>query len=477
MSFQKIIILFFLSIFLLALTVIQVNACSCMGPRQTKNFHPCGIFWNSDVIFIGLAEKVSDVQTVINGKPRYLKTVVQFSVEKAVRGVEGKTVEVETGPSGGACGYSFKQGERYFVYLRRGQDGRLSEWLCGPTVLLKNAAADLEFLRAVENGEKGGRVYGNVSQIVRKSFSIPDEYIPLEGVKIILTSIEVKDYTGRKAPKYEKRKFQTTTDDKGFYLFQGVPAGMYKVKTEFPNNLRDLSANEGSAEPYVWIDEDKRRCASSNFGATLQSSLEGRIVDRKGQNPPQQFVSLLPVDENGKIDASALGMGIWVNRENGRFYFNLVPPGKYLLAINPGNCPRPRNSEFGKMFFPGVASESEAEIISIAENERKKISDFRLLPPLKERIFSGVVLSADKIPLSNAKVFMIDQDGNKCGNLSSLGETKTDEFGRFQIKGYESYEYKIRAFVEKPARLHSELIDIPASGNFENLELIVSKTY
>ncbi len=125
---RKTVILMFLSLFLITLSAVEADACSCAGPRYIKNFQPCGIYWSYDVIFIGLAEKVSIERVGTDEKTGYSKKVVQFSVDKAIRGVEGKTVEVETGLDGAICGYPFRQGEREFVYLQRGNDGKLVEW-------------------------------------------------------------------------------------------------------------------------------------------------------------------------------------------------------------------------------------------------------------------------------------------------------------------------------------------------------------
>jgi hypothetical protein len=465
---QKTALLLFLSLILFGLTVAEATACTCAGPRSGRNFQPCGVFWNSDVVFIGTAENVSIEK---DGR-----MIVRFAVEKAIRGVEGATVEVETAASTATCGYPFKQGETYFAYLRRGKDGKLSEHLCGATVLLKDAATDLEYLKAVENGDTGGKIYGSVFQTIRKFYNDRGEYLPVSGTKITLKSIKVKYGDNRNAPKYKKIEVQTRTDDKGFYLFRDIPAGLYKVKAEFQNNLRELYTSGDMSGHYVSINEDKIRCNGYNFNATSQGSLEGVVVMSDGQTPPQQYISLIPLDENGKPYSEHSSLFTWINGESGQFLFNVVPPGKYLLAVNPKNCPRREHSEFGKSFFPGVGSEPEAEIISIAENERKKISNFRLLPTLKERIFMGVALNAEKAPLKNAKVFLLARN-DICAGYSNLAETITDEFGRFQIKGYEGYEYKIRAYVEKPTRLYSDLIDISAAGNFEHLELIVSKTY
>lgn len=467
MSPRKTVILLFLSLFFIALSALETVACTCAGPRHVRNFQPCGVFWSADVVFIGTAEKVSVEK---DGR-----MIVRFAVEKAVRGVESTTVEVETAASTAACGYPFEQGEKYFAYLRRGKDGKLHEGLCGATVLLKGAAVDLEYLRAVESGDTGGKIHGNVFQTVRKSYQDQGEYLPVAGTKIILNSVKVKYAENRESPKYKKIELQTRTDDKGFYIFRDVPAGSYQVRAEFQNNLRELYTSGDASGHYVAIDADKRRCNGYNFNATAQGSLEGEVVMSDGRKPPQQYISLIPLDENGKPYGGYSSLFTWINAESGRFLFNVVPPGKYLLAVNPRNCPSREHSAFGKSFFPGTGGESAAEIISVAENEQKKISNFRLLPALKERVFSGVVLAENKTPLGGAKVSLLASDG--CEGFGELVGVKTDEFGRFQLKGYETYEYKIRAHIEKPARLLSELVKLPSKGNSENLELTVSSKY
>lgn len=239
MMSRKLSILLFLSSVLVILSAVEAAACTCAGRRNVENFQPCGIFWSADVVFIGTAEKVSIVQLGTDEKNRYSKMVVRFSIEKPIRGVEGQTVEVETNSNGGTCGYPFVEGERYFAYLRRGKDGKLSERLCGPTIPLKDAAADLEYLRAVESGDTGGKIFGNVFQTVKKSFKDQGEYLPVAGTKITLKSIPVKYAGNRKSLKYKKLKLETRTDDKGFYIFQKIPAGTSRSK---PSSRTDCAS-------------------------------------------------------------------------------------------------------------------------------------------------------------------------------------------------------------------------------------------
>jgi len=70
---------------------------------------------------------------------------------------------------------------------------------------------------------------------------------------------------------------------------------------------------------------------------------------------------------------------------------------------------------------------------------------------------------------------------NEC--FSATTEIKTDEFGRFKIKGYKNYPYRIRAYTEAKSenqpnsRLYSKIFEISEKGNVENIELIVNSPY
>lgn len=134
----------------------EVEACSCFGRPQ--GVQTCGYYWNSDEVFIGLAEKV-EIDERVGGMK------VTFSVERPIRGASEKTIEVFTSANTASCGYPFKQGKRYFVYARKGQDGKLSESLCGPTTPLEDAEDDLEYAKEIEGGKLGSRIWGRVFDV------------------------------------------------------------------------------------------------------------------------------------------------------------------------------------------------------------------------------------------------------------------------------------------------------------------------
>lgn len=456
---------FFISILLFSVLYFagtyEANACDCEGRLQgAKGVQTCGAYWYSEAVFIGLAEKI----TIEN---RQMK--VSFAVEKPIRGVTEKTVEVFTSDNEGSCGYPFKEGERYFVYARKGSNGKLGESLCGPTVLLKDAEDDLEYVKELESGKFGSRIFGTVYEDKQKSSNEKRTFEPLAGIEITIKNEK------------NKNKFKTTTDEKGFYIFKEIPPDIYRVTAKFPQGLREIVTREDLIDHFAVIYKDSVRCDGESFVATRQGSIRGKVTNFTGEgilnpwtpDPPQPKVSLFPLDENNQINPYRSHEERWAYRDKFEFFFNTVPAGNYLLVINPNNCPYPNNG-MPTMFFPGVFNQSEAKIISVKEGEQLILEDFRALPNLKERWFSGVVLYQDKTPAANVTVRLLDGNMNKCNNFHL--EVKTDESGRFRVRGFETYEYKIDAFTDRKQgqkQLYSKPFVIPQVGKVEDIQLIL----
>ena len=132
------------------------------------------------------------------------------------------------------------------------------------------------------------------------------------------------------------------------------------------------------------------------------------------------------------------------------------------------------------MFFPGVANQAEAKIITVKEGENLILKDLKSLPLLKERRISGMVLNSDKTPAVNAIIRLTDAyfGSGKCSNGNS--EIKTDEFGKFSFKGFETYEYKIEAYGEKKnnqKQTYAKSQIIPNNSNEVEIELILDQSF
>lgn len=451
--------LFFLVLVLTGLATVQnVSACTCSGPRNFyQGVQTCGMYWAGDPIFVGTAESIS---TESNGQWK-----VTFSVEKMVRGTSSETFDVYTSADSAMCGYPFRQGEKYLVYGRKNKDGNLHEGLCGPTVLLKNAEADLEYVRDIESGLVGTRIFGTVGEVVQKS--VQDKLV---GAKVPGIEITIRSETNK------KQKFKTTTDENGFFLFREIPYDSYLITAALPTGLRELFTRADLTDHRVGINAE-RRCGGTYFNTTRQGSIRGKIVDEKGKPATQQQLSLQPLDDSRNPLLNIQMNAKYANKINGEFYFDAVPAGEYLLSVNPNNCPYPKHGT-PPTYFPGVADRSSSKIITIREGENLDVKQFRMLPTLMERWFTGIVKFADGTVAVNAKVSLLDGENRSCGG-GEYSKVSTDEQGRFRVLAYQGYTYRIRAYTDKfqprgRKDIYTMPIPVPVNGNFDGIEFILN---
>jgi hypothetical protein len=249
----------FFAVVFLGLAALEGFACTCMTQRMSegKNFQPCGALSYSDVVFVGTVTNIAIQGRGKSSPSGYM--IATFSVQKVIRGVNQRTVQVGTNASTAMCGYPFRKGEKYLVYVRRDPDGRLKESLCGQTTLLKDAKADLDYLKAVEIGKERGRAYGTVLQWLKGA---PDGriYQKRDGMRVRLSD-----------PK-ANRQFEAKTDEDGFYLFSGIPEGKYTVDVELPPGSRLLNPIE--KPPFDIVIDYRRKMYCGRVYFTYSTQVE-----------------------------------------------------------------------------------------------------------------------------------------------------------------------------------------------------------
>lgn len=450
-------------------------------------------YWSASFVFTGTVEKftadeqaaLAVQQLTVSDTYIPVHNTVKFAVEKNYRGANQKTIEFTSS-------FNFAEGARYFVYAVTNKDGKiyqLDNGECGkPPILLKDAKEDIDYAEEIAAGKIGTQISGTVIQLI---FGGLQQNFPLAGIEITIKS--------------KASTFTTKTDAAGKYVFKNIPPDEYEITAKVPPGMheKEFAANwmlgnikkhkifvgegfennifvaVGSSEkpkPYFY------HSASYNFLFSAQSSIAGKLVDSSGKVAPQQYVWLIPVI-NGRASLDDYIQHKWTNPADGTFLFENVPEGKYTVVVNRYNCHSNNHPEYGRNFFSGVSEENGADIITVGKNENIKIKDFRLAPALKERWLSGVVLSATKTPLANATVMLITSTSRNNPNECFFNniETKTDELGRFKLNFYESYAYKIRAYVQpseqSSSRIFSKILELPVKGNAENIELVVDSNY
>ncbi|WP_088044277.1 hypothetical protein [Bacillus sp. EAC] len=116
-------------------------ACSCVKEQTVQKE-----FSQSKAVFSG---KVIDIKTTKFSNPNYKK--VLFEVSKTWKGITSSQVIIQTGLSGGDCGFNFNKGEIYIVYARNstmyGENYKsLTTTICDRTKELSLSHEDLTIL-------------------------------------------------------------------------------------------------------------------------------------------------------------------------------------------------------------------------------------------------------------------------------------------------------------------------------------------
>ncbi len=445
------------------LASVRAEGCTCSGARQARNFQPCEIFWRYDIVFVGLVEKLS-YEKSSDGR-YYNRMTAHLRVEQPIRGVNMPTVEVETSPSSASCGFPFKDGERYMVYLKREPGRKFREHLCGPTVRLSAAAADVEYIKQVKADLAGGRVFGNILRHVQNQPTEQSAWVGLPGITVRLQGYDEVETDGRRKAISRRELFQTITDADGFYNFVDIPAGKYSIGVAWPDKVTELSGRGRLNSHSVFVDGSERRCARADFVGTSTAIVEGRVHTRGDAKIAQQYIHLLPIGQDGKPRLDWLYKYAWISPKDGSYRFDTVAPGSYVIAVNPNDCPRKDASQNGPTFYPDVSNSPEAKLITVGDAEVVKVKDFELMPERRPRAFSGTVYQPDGKIAVNARVALWPSREGRCSDQQTLVETRTDMAGRFQLDAYEGYDYRLLTSQEPSNGTRTLFVwhDIPAS--------------
>jgi hypothetical protein len=147
---------------------------------------------------------------------------VTLTVDQAYKGVgrDLRSIDVWTDFLSD-CAVQFRKGETYVVYAWNDR-GRLKTGRCSRTQRLSEAGDDLVYLHFVQSGGPDtGRIWG---------FASGDERAPhvpriFDSMPLPMSDLNVQLHSSQ-------RVLEAWTDQKGQYVFDGLPAGDYEVAIE-----------------------------------------------------------------------------------------------------------------------------------------------------------------------------------------------------------------------------------------------------
>ncbi len=433
---------------LLAILSPGVNACTCARPGT-----PCESYGGADAVFVGTVIGVRNEDRSKENGFSLIALAFKFSVEHSYLGVDGTEVEVFTGRGGGDCGFGFGIGKRYLVYAYR-SDNKLSTSICSRTTSYARATEDLAFLESLSSAPKGATIYGQIIRGTPRKKDVPalseDTFVRIEGEGV-------------------RREIRPDAD--GRYRIAQLPPGKYKVTLQLPDAL---TVNQPEREVSI----SDRGCASQNFYIQDNGRMSGKVVDAVGQPVARILVTVL--------DPSSDPRGPFINLERtdaeGRFSFSGIPAGKYLLGVNFTKHPEtndPTNA-YAPTFYPGVADQSSAEVITLGVGEKR--SDLDILIPLRRplSVVSGLIVWEDGSPVTAAYLAVVDLT---YGGSSLRNGVKVDQYGRFTLNGYVGQRLRfearsIRPHVQTPTNEpmeSSKRVDIVLERPTETVTIVITK--
>lgn len=394
----------------LILCSLPASACSCQGGGFGAH-EPCE-HWSSYAVFVGKAVGVSVVEEG-EYEGGWMHRVFLFDVLEGFVGVEDKkSVEVLTGMGGGDCGLNFEIGETYFVYTGGDASGNFWVGICsGMTKRLVRAEKDLAFAREVKRGGWTA-LYGRVRTNERDDLEDEPESEGLAGIEV-----RIEGPGGK--------RFEAVTDAQGDFTVDGQLEGTYTVRAVLP-------PGSPAAAPQT-VELVKGECTGAEIVVSSLGTLRGRVVDDARKPVQELSVYLMPAgkpfdDESIVSDSTD---------EEGRYLFEEVPPGDYILVVNPDG-PGVYDPPYPATYHPGVSDLAGAGRVKLEPSATLELRDLRLPPAIREVSVSGVVTWPDGLPAAGIWVVLAY---TKWDGVPA----ETDADGRYELKGLEGLRYLLIA--------------------------------
>src|SRR3984957_4115641 len=342
-----------------------------------------------------------------------------FHINERFAGPDSPDVDVFSGGDDGDCGYNFKKGDQYVVFTQQETEGRLFATICNGTRRAADARALLPQLRAMRNHDRVASVFGLLHRAdppLLEPTDDPDD--PLPNIKLKLRSRD--------------DRFATSTGPDGVYSFYDVHAGEYQYTADLPARFEfSQKTLKGGLPPFKI---PNGACYEYNVSALPTVKFRGGVIGPGGKPLQLASVELYRADryDNSKP-------GLWgFQGANGKFDFDHIGPGEYILVFNRMNRQDP-NSPFPRTFFPGVPDQSETKIIRMKDGEQLLNANIKLRDGFPTRKVRVQLKWKDGRPLGEVTVSAkAEQGGNPAAQR--IGE------GLYQFTLLQSARYTFSAW-------------------------------
>lgn len=458
---------FILAVIFVSFLLKSVFACTC----SLGNIPPCVAFERSDVVFIGKLQSQSDL---LNNS-KFPPTVTgYFEIQKTFKGNPSDKVKLRI-PSGD-CGYSFREGEIYFIYAyKNAEDGVLEIKRCDRSRHISKAGSDIEYVKSLDSPSPFQSIMGEILGLS------PED---LEKTKVTVNSDN-----------------ETITDQinkDGFFNLKPKYTGQFRIVIDFPLKL-EISI---TGNPDVQIEERgsrtlltynvflaKNKCSYRMFfgkkqDKTTKASIKGKLADENGNPIPKIEVYLYPNTDRQDFQENDYKLAKTDN--DGNFLFNQLRLGEYFVGLNLGRTPE-LNTPYPQLFFSDNKVSVERKEVEFNGNQNLDLGILRLPPKLVKRQITGKLFWGDGSPVTRKDpsteaspiFYLVDPISYKL--ISSFNENgertkEIDDEGNFSFLVYEGYEYIIHAhaFDANNQPFHSKHFKVKITNDLSPFELKLS---
>jgi hypothetical protein len=206
---------------------------------------------SSPFVFTASAEKVvsQDGELILDGK--CVKTLVQAVTLRRLEAFRGDIASTVTVRAGDLNGFFFKTGQRYLVFADKASNGDLIVSGRSQSRPMKEAAADLAYLRSYPTLSMTGEVFGGAFRgapgVDQTKLMVP-KMVPMTGTRITLDGAA---------------KREGIIDSRGRYNFAGLPPGHYKIEVHTRPNVTGGASRD--------VEVMAKGCAQVNFAEYPQN--------------------------------------------------------------------------------------------------------------------------------------------------------------------------------------------------------------
>jgi hypothetical protein len=382
----------------------------------------------------------------------------RLRVDESFGGVGAEQREVEVWTSLERCGFSFRLGKSYLVDAWAGEGGRLVTSTCSYTGEVRTAGAMLQVLRRRRDGAKTPALTG---RIVQRERNFKGDWGT--GPARALGGTVVRVRSGEDS-------FETVADADGVYAFYDLPRGKYDYAAELPQGMV-LTGYVGTEEPPRAVGVTESGCQMAELSVTSRGSIAGRLVDEAGRPVPGVWVAVAPAEKQ-----LSPGERLYSERSDAKGEFRLlhIPPGDYVLAVNPTDELH-NGFPYRRTPYPGVVRVAAGEQVTGAEIRLK-----REYEPRRVRV---------RVTWANGErvrrfVFVEAQGMGREGVTSSASTDEKIEKGELVLAPGESYEveakvtcrYATARSVGPGAHLRSGKMKVSPGDGKTELELVIQAT-